>query len=87
MFQLLIVSSTVQNTQLTIKNYDLGFNQTYYGNVSIICKNQGACNMTKIYCDTGNCYIEAAENNNGQLNNSTTNENKNKTRKNVSFAL
>lgn len=55
--------------QITVENYDLGFNKTYYGNVSILCKNQGACNMTKIYCDTGNCYIEAGGNNKGQLNN------------------
>jgi|UniRef100_A0A6C0AMC4 hypothetical protein len=55
--------------QITVKNYDLAFNKTYYGNVSILCKNQGACNMTKIYCDTGNCYIEATGNNKGQLNN------------------
>ena len=26
-------------------------------------------NMTKIYCDTGNCYIEAAGHNKGQLKN------------------
>jgi len=55
--------------QITIKNYDLGFNKSYYGNVSILCKNQGACNMTKIYCDTGDCYIEADGHNKGQLNN------------------
>ena len=58
-----------RSNQITVKNYDLGFNKTYYGNVSILCKNQGACNMTKIYCDTGNCYIEAGGNNKGQLNN------------------
>lgn len=62
-------SFLVLANQITVKNYDLGFNKTYYGNVSILCKNQGACNMTKIYCDTGNCYIEAAGNNKGQLNN------------------
>ena len=57
------------SNQITIKNYDIGFNKTYYGNVSILCKNAGACNMTTIYCDTGDCYIEAAGNNKGQLNN------------------
>ena len=62
-------SSLIVANQITIKNYDVGFNKTHYGNVSILCKNQGACNMTKIYCDTGNCYIEAAGNNKGQLNN------------------
>ena len=45
--------------RITIKNYDAGFNKTYYGNVSILCKNRNACNMTTIYCDTGDCYVEA----------------------------
>ena len=57
------------SNEITIKNYDVGFNKTYYGNITIKCKNQNACNMTTLYCDTGNCYIEAAGNNKGQLNN------------------
>ena len=57
------------SNEITIKNYDVGFNKTYYGNITIKCKNQNACNMTTIYCDTGDCYIEAAGTNKGQLNN------------------
>ena len=57
------------SNEITIKNYDVGFNKSFYGNITIKCKNRDACNMTKIYCDTGNCYIEAAGHNKGQLNN------------------
>ena len=66
-FAFFIISTN--SNEITIKNYDVGFNKTYYGNITIKCKNQNACNMTTLYCDTGNCYIEAAGNNKGQLNN------------------
>ena len=68
LFQILIISSNA-NTELTIKNYDAGFNKTYHGNITLKCKNADACNMTSVYCDTGNCYTEAMGNNKGQLNN------------------
>jgi hypothetical protein len=66
-FAYFIIST--DSNQITIKNYDTGFNKTYYGNITLTCKNANTCNMTKIYCDTGNCYIEAIGHNKGQLNN------------------
>jgi len=69
MLQLTQYLIRAKREQIIIKNYDMGFNNTYYGNVSILCNNQNACNMTTVYCDTGNCYIEATGNNIGQLNN------------------
>jgi hypothetical protein len=69
LLQLAFFIIPTNSNQITIKNYDVGFNKTYYGNITIKCKNQNACNMTTLYCDTGNCYIEAAGHNKGQLNN------------------
>ena len=66
-FAYFIISTNSE--QITIKIYNTGFNNSYYGNVSILCKNMNTCNMTTLYCDTGNCYIEAAGHNKGQLNN------------------
>uniref|UniRef100_A0A6C0C4R5 Uncharacterized protein n=1 Tax=viral metagenome TaxID=1070528 RepID=A0A6C0C4R5_9ZZZZ len=65
----MLITTSNANTELTIKNYDVGFNKTYYGNITLKCKNENACNMTTLYCDTGNCYIEASGHNKGQLNN------------------
>lgn len=67
LFLLKLIITISSNVKIEYNNEKESYNKTLKGNISLLCdskweddqnRKDNLCNMTKVYCDTGDCIIE-----------------------------